>query len=211
MILVKRSMKGLNKRAKTCSTQAPSYNPKGCVEIKGCMSGTRPSELGRASKMAKSTHWSQALGDDVLSLSRTNKCFSMIEDDERLDYVLPKRPRSTAGQILKHCFDTLDVILAKQYPCIYKVGYTHCAWFRFYNDVFGYVLDRDRWQLMTVLYAASEVTSPAFVEAALIQREKGCLSRVGVVVSMMNHVCPAFFLLQSPPRKGRMSKHSGWW
>ena len=156
--------------------QAPAYDLKKRVDpIKGHAEKllTRPHRPGRASLATKSTHWSLTLGDDVLSLSRTSQCFDMIEQDDRLDYALPKRARLTAGQILKHCYETLDRILAKQTPCIYKVGYTHCAWFRFYNDVFGYVRERDRWECMTVIYAASEITSPSFVEAALIQREKG--------------------------------------
>lgn len=85
----------------------------------------------------------------------------------------------TAGLILKHCYEALDAILKKEAPCIYKVGYTHDAFFRFYNDVFGYTMERDGWERMVVLYAASEAVSPAFIEGALIQREKGCL----VVVS----------------------------
>lgn len=81
-----------------------------------------------------------------------------------------------AGQILKHCFNVVDKLLEKQYPCIWKVGYTHDGYFRFYNAKFGYKHQADRWEKMTIIYASSETISPAFVEAAVIQRHKGYLN-----------------------------------
>ena len=120
-------------------------------------------------------HWSKTLGRATLLLPRTKECFQQIEADAMLDYDLPRRPDMTAGQILKHCYTTLDKILDQQKPCIFKIGYTHCAFYRFYNDMFGYVREMDRWQKMVVLYASHETTGPSFVEGALIQRHKGHL------------------------------------
>lgn len=114
------------------------------------------------------------LSSEILALPRTHECFSLIEGDGRLDYSLPK-PNVTAGQVLKHCYEALDGVLRKENPCIYKVGYTHCASFRLYNKVYGYAWERDKWERMLVIYASNESISPAFVEGALIQREMGAL------------------------------------
>lgn len=109
----------------------------------------------------------------TLALGRTSEAFGLIEEDARLDYNLPRLGRLTAGQVLKHCFSALDQVLVSQKPCIYKVGYTHCAHWRFYNDIYGYYLDADKWKCLTILYTSYETTSASFVEAALIQREMG--------------------------------------
>jgi len=116
--------------------------------------------------------WFEALDAGILHLARTGSCFQKIINDERLGYCLP--PKSAlAGTILKHCTQVVNQVIAKYEPLIYKVGYTHCPHTRFTNRKFGYVLDRERWERMLVLYAAGEVVSPAFVEAALIQHFKG--------------------------------------
>lgn len=92
-----------------------------------------------------------------------------------LGYDLPKKSCTLPGQVLKHCYAVVDKVLESQYPCIYKVGFTHCAYFRLHNTKFGYKHERDLWQKMIVIYAASEPVSPGFVEAAIIQRHKGFL------------------------------------
>lgn len=84
----------------------------------------------------------------------------------------------------------VNQVIAKYEPLIYKVGYTHCPHTRFTNRKFGYVLDRERWERMLVLYAAGEVVSPAFVEAALIQHFKG---------NMVTNSCwKELFIFKSP-------------
>lgn len=123
--------------------------------------------------------WRVVLGNDVLSLPRTWACFEQIEADPLLGYRLPKKPTMLPGQILKHCYDVVDNVLESQYPCIYKVGLTHDAHFRFYNQKFGYRYERDKWEKMLVLHAASESISPGFIEAAIIQRHKGFLIAKG--------------------------------
>lgn len=126
---------------------------------------------------ARKHHWQAVLDQRTLLLPRTQECFEKIEGDPMLDYDLPKRPGMLAGQIMKHCWETVDRVLEKQTPCIFKVGYTHCASFRWHNKVFGYACDVDKWEKMIVIYAANEPVSPAFVEGALIQRHKG-LSKI---------------------------------
>lgn len=118
--------------------------------------------------------WQTSLDATILSLERTRVVFEGIERDENLDYDLPERPGMLAGQILKHCYEAIDRMLSKQTPCIFKVGYTHCAHFRWYNRKFGYTYDvANKWHQLVVIYAANETISPAFVEGALIQRHKG--------------------------------------
>lgn len=95
--------------------------------------------------------------------------------DVHLDYDLPKKAGLLAGQIMKHCCETMDKYLRMHKPCIFKVGYTHCPSFRWNNPKFGYKYDCDKWEKMVVIYCASEAISPAFVEGALIQRHKGHL------------------------------------
>lgn len=119
--------------------------------------------------------WRDVLDEETLALPRTQVCFGKIELDEKLDFDLPKKRGMLAGQIMKHCWEAVDSVLEKQQPCIYKVGYTHCASFRWHNKVFGYGQDREKWEKMIVIYAAKEPISPAFVEGALIQRHKGFL------------------------------------
>ena len=124
----------------------------------------------------KRLHWEAVLDKGVLSLERTRDCFEKISGDPILDYDLPHRPNLLPGQILKHCYEKVDQILASHAPCTHKVGYTHCAHFRWHNNKFGYKHCREKWEKMLVLYAASETISPSFVEAALIQRLKGFLN-----------------------------------
>ena len=81
-----------------------------------------------------------------------------------------------AGQIMKHCHEALDRLLHAQWPCIYKIGYTHDPSWRWHNAVYGYRWENAKWTNLLVIYASSETTSPSFVEAALIQRHKGDLN-----------------------------------
>ena len=105
----------------------------------------KPALAGAAK--AKRTRWIQLLGKDVLSLERTQACFEYIEGDALLEYDLPKRPSMLPGEKLKHCYDVMDKMLEAQKPCVFKVGYTHCPYFRFYNKKFGYTYDPyDKWE-----------------------------------------------------------------
>lgn len=153
-----------------------------------------------------------------------------------LGYDLPKKSCTLPGQVLKHCYAVVDKILESQYPCIYKVGFTHCAYFRLHNTKFGYKHERDLWQKMIVIYAASEPVSPGFVEAAIIQRHKGfliaftlgkdqCHATImqatfhDIVVYLWSGEWPGsynvykFHNVTKPSsfRTKRLPKHSGWW
>lgn len=130
--------------------------------------------MASPAKRRRRLDWRDTLDRAVLQLPRTCTCFERIEVDDRLEYDLPRGHR-LAGQILCHVFAAVDKILERQKPCIFKAGYTHCPIYRFYNDVFGYIHERDRWEKMTVVYVSHEVISTSFVEAAIIQRHKGSL------------------------------------
>ena len=110
---------------------------------------------------------------------RTTTCFELIENDDRLEFDLPRKSNMLAGKTLAHCFDSVDRILRKNKPCIYKIGYTHCAFWRFYNELYGYIRDCDAWEKLTVIYAGSETVSCSFIEAALIRQHKGFLPILG--------------------------------
>lgn len=114
--------------------------------------------------------WLDTLDASVLEMERTEGCFVKIEGDDRLDYRLPKKG-SLAGAVLKHCFKVIDTTIEKHTPLTFKLGFTHCPHTRMYNQRFGY--RKDAWENMLVLYVACESISPAFVEAALIQKYKG--------------------------------------
>jgi len=121
-------------------------------------------------------HWTHVLEDATVALERTQRCFEDIESDCMLDYDLPRKKGMLAGGIMKHCHEAVDRLLQSQMPCIFKIGYTHDASWRFNNKMYGYKFESAKWSKLVVLYAAAEPISAAFVEAALIQRHKGLLN-----------------------------------
>ena len=52
---------------------------------------------------------------------------------------------------------------------------------RFYNSHYGYVTNKEKWEGMTVVYVSDESVSPAFVEAAAIQKHLGYLPYIWFV------------------------------
>ena len=153
----------------------------------------KPALAGAAK--AKRTRWIQLLGKDVLSLERTQACFEYIEGDALLEYDLPKRPSMLPGEKLKHCYDVMDKMLEAQKPCVFKVGYTHCPYFRFYNKKFGYTYDPyDKWEKMVVIYCSSEAISPGYIEAAIIQRHKGILNALMAKFELVFQIFLVFYL-----------------
>lgn len=149
----------------------------------------------------------------TLSLTRTQSCFESIENDEMLDYALPKKPNMVAGSIIRHCLETTETLIEAQRPCIFKIGYTHCAAYRFHNSQFGYRYDVDKWEKMIVIYAASERISPAFVEGALIQHFKGFL--IANICDCFSNVLDYLLIgairrLHVLPRSEWMPQRAGW-
>ena len=126
------------------------------------------------SKRAKRIRYTDLLEDEILRFPRTHSCFGLIEKNDNLDYDLPRKG-ALAGHILNHCYTVLNSYLQKWEPMTFKVGYTHCAHFRFYNPTFGYKTSIDKFERMVVVYAAAETISPSFVEAAMIEKFKSNL------------------------------------
>lgn len=120
--------------------------------------------------------WREVLDHRLLELPRTETCFDAIVNDASLDYDLPPKRGLLAGQVMKHCCEAVDRVLEAQHPCIYKVGFTHNPSWRWHNSTYGYRWEAAKWTRLIVIYAAWETTSASFVEAALIQRQKGHLN-----------------------------------
>ena len=138
----------------------------------------------------KQSSWMHILSDELLMLERTAEVFGKIEGDARLSYSLPRK-NSLPGATLRHCYQVVDRLLEKHWPCIYKIGYCHDPYTRFYNRKYGYYFDKyDKWEHMKVLYMASEALTPGFVEAALIQRHKGASPAIiCLIICYMLLVC----------------------
>ena len=77
---------------------------------------------------------------------------------------------SNAGVVFRHAVRNVETILKREYPCIFKLGYTHNALFRWENQLYGYEVPRDKWSHMCVLYVSDEVYSCAMLEAGLIEK-----------------------------------------
>lgn len=77
-------------------------------------------------------------------------------------------PGIPAGSVLKHAHGALESLFAKQYPCVYKIGFTHNPFWRWTNGIYGYKDAIDGWTNMVVLYISHEPFGPAMLEASLI-------------------------------------------
>ncbi|CAJ1330128.1 unnamed protein product [Effrenium voratum] len=93
-----------------------------------------------------------------------------------INYKLPKVDAS-AGSVLQHSKQVVDMLLRKHSPMTFIVGFTHDPVWRWTNDIYGYALAREKWTNMVVLFETKEPFSPAMLEAALIDLYKstpGC-------------------------------------
>lgn len=171
------------------STFVPPLTPRSSGQALGrdCKSAS--------SKRVKRIRYTDLLDENILKLPRTHSCFGLIERDDKLDYDLPRKG-AVAGHILRHCYSVLDLYLKKWQPMTFKVGYTHCAYFRFYNQKFGYIGCIDKFEHMVIVYAADETISPAFVEAAMIEKFKGNLAHLyAMLLVCVCEVCDMFIYI----------------
>lgn len=111
---------------------------------------------------------------DLRHLPRSQDVFRKIEKEPCLELVLPL-PGLNAGGVLQHTIKTLDGILLRNKPVTFKIGITHDPYMRWHNSVFGYKYSKDPFDFMWVLYAASHIHGPSFLEAALIDRYQSYL------------------------------------
>ncbi len=117
-------------------------------------------------------HWESRLDTTTLRMGRTRDCFKAIEFHPCLAYNLPPRD-AVAGVVIKHALGVVKKILEKNQPATIKIGFTHNPEYRWDHSTYGYNRSKDRWEQLTVLYCASELMSPAFLEAALIALLQG--------------------------------------
>ena len=82
---------------------------------------------------------------------------------------------SLAGTVVRHTTSLLDHLLERHDPAIFKIGFTHDPFWRWGNNMYGYVTSKEKWSTMTVMYLASEPHSPAMLEAALIDKYQSTL------------------------------------
>ena len=119
--------------------------------------------------------WRLFVDDDVLLLPRSEMCFGHISDDPALSLSLAPK-RSLAGAQLKHVYNFVENLVNRESPLVFKIGYTHDPHARFRNKQYGYTSDCfHKWQSMVVLFAGSNSTAAAYIEAAAIQKFKGHL------------------------------------
>lgn len=105
----------------------------------------------------------------------------MVHHAKALGCISFRLPKSvvTAGAILHHCIGVVESVLEKQYPLIFKIGFTHDAVWRWSNGLYGYAVSREKWSNMIILHIADEPFSVAMLEAALINRFHGFLASYG--------------------------------
>lgn len=132
-------------------------------------------------KRPKRQQFEHMLEERILQLPRTVETFVEIENDERLDYYLPKK-HALAGHVLSHCYKVLSDHLERKKPMMFKIGLTRSPRARFYNSKYGYILEKCKWSGMTVVFSSFDATPTAFVEAAMIQHFKGDMIEFNAVV-----------------------------
>lgn len=126
------------------------------------------SGLGDEMVYPNGPRWCQCLSSDLLARPSLQSIVREARAMQCISFKLPSL-NAVAGGVLKHALKTMDGLIAKEYPLIFKVGFTHnCAW-RWGNSLYGYCMSVDNWSDMLVMHIAGEPYSVAMLEAALIQ------------------------------------------
>lgn len=120
-------------------------------------------------------NWDDHIPSDCLGLPRLDRCLSLVKDDATFYHCLPKRD-VTAGAALAHCLSRVTTILKREYPCVYKFGYTHCLSWRWNNGTYGYRMDQDKYQNMVAVFISSASIGAALMEAFMIKEHMGSLT-----------------------------------
>ena len=81
----------------------------------------------------------------------------------------------SSGDVLEHIKGVIDRVVIRLKPATFKIGFTHDPAFRWNNRTFGYIREVDKWTGMMVVWAGSNATVGAYVEAAMILHYKGNL------------------------------------
>lgn len=110
---------------------------------------------------------------DVLGLPRLGECLEKIKlEPSVFQHCLPKKD-ATAGAALSHCMDQVFSILKREYPCVFKFGFTHCLSWRWNNRLYGYKKNTDKYHTMIAVYVSSAIVGAALMEAVLIKEYFG--------------------------------------
>lgn len=102
-----------------------------------------------------------------------NPCLQrLVEESASMSCIIFDVPkaRATAGHVFQHSVEVLERMFRKHDPCIFKVGFTHDACFRWGNTLYGYANAKEKWAQMTILYITDEPYGPAMLEASLIDK-----------------------------------------
>ena len=80
--------------------------------------------------------------------------------------------KALSGAVLQHASNRLEDLLRLESPMTFKIGWTHCPFWRWGNKIYGYTKAIEKWSTMVVVYMAPEPYSPSMLEAALIDKYK---------------------------------------
>lgn len=122
--------------------------------------------------------WVHQLRPDVLRLPRLrSEILPMLTETQNLDgkivFHLPKCPRATASQVLKHSEERIAQLSCK-HPAVFKIGIATNPVKRWSHPTYGYCREvRERWQTMKIVAVTACSFSAALIESALIQKFKG--------------------------------------
>ena len=119
--------------------------------------------------------WDDYMPSDVLGLQRLDECLRLVKDDPAFYHCFPKK-NATAGLALQHCLSQVSTILKREYPCVYKFGYTHCLSWRFKNPIYGY--QSEKYQYMVAVFVSGASIGAALMEAMLIKEYMGLLFKL---------------------------------
>ena len=101
---------------------------------------TCPSSASNLPKLAA------LVSDEVLQQPRTLEVFEKIYGDPNLEFHLPAK-KALPGAVLKHIYKFVEDLVAREYPLVYKLGFTHDAQWRFRNPKYGYCHDKfHKWE-----------------------------------------------------------------
>ena len=120
----------------------------------------------------RETSWEDHMPSDVLGLERLDECLRSVKNDPIFYHCLPRK-NATAGLALQHCLNQVSTILKREYPCVYKFGYTHSLSWRFKNPIYGY--QSEKYQHMVAVFVSGASIGAALMEAILIKEYLGLL------------------------------------
>ena len=97
----------------------------------------------------------------------------MLEDASGITYNLAPA-NSLAGAVLVHTIRVVENLFDRYQPLVFKIGFTHCPFFRMTNSLYGYS-NGSEFRDMVVLHQDKDPGGPAMLEAALINKYQSSL------------------------------------